>query len=226
MRRRSQIAALLCLGMLPLYLNGVYNPHLAGTPRLFWLAEVGAWAVLPALIVVIGTRRGLFNLADLGFRTRVFGRESPGLLLLAVVVVGFLALPIDHALVDWATRTVPPVPSRTAFRYEQMIPPPGPGTGGYRLLALANLCLSAGFVEELYYRAMFLLAIGRGWRLAPVYLVLSAAVFAGSHWEFGATKVVYTFAWGMVMGAMYLVTGNLWPVIVGHVVVDLYWLGG
>jgi membrane protease YdiL (CAAX protease family) len=56
--------------------------------------------------------------------------------------------------------------------------------------------------------------------------VLSAAVFAGSHWEFGTTKIVYTFAWGFVTGLIYLATGNLWPVIVGHVVVDLHWLGG
>jgi membrane protease YdiL (CAAX protease family) len=226
MRRRPQIAALLCLGMLPLYFNGIYNARLRGTPWLFWIAEVGAWVVLPVLIVVFGARRGLFRLEDLGFHTRVFRRQSPGLLVLAIVVVGFLALPIDRPLVVWATRTVPPAPSGTAFQYEQVLPPRGPSTGGYRLLAVAYLCLSAGFVEELYYRAMFLLAVGRRWRMAPVYLVLSAAVFAGSHWEFGMTKLVYTFAWGLVMGAIYLATGNLWPVIVGHVIVDVYWLGG
>lgn len=62
--------------------------------------------------------------------------------------------------------------------------------------------------------------------LAPIYLILSAAIFAGSHWEFGTTKLLYTFAWGLVNATIYLATGNLWPPIVGHVIVDLYWLGG
>ena len=127
--RRLHIAILLCLGVAPFYLNGIYNPRLAGTPRLFWLAEVAAWVAMPLLILVWGTYRALFKLDDLGFHTRIRGRPSPGLLVFSILVVAILALPIDRALVNWATRTVPPAPSRSTFQYEAMLPPPGPTPG-------------------------------------------------------------------------------------------------
>jgi membrane protease YdiL (CAAX protease family) len=41
----------------------------------------------------------------------------------------------------------------------------------------------------------------------------------------GPTKVLYTFCVGLMMSTAYALTGNLWPLIVAHFLIDFGWLG-
>ena len=56
---------------------------------------------------------------------------------------------------------------------------------------------------------------------APVALALTSAAFALLHSYQGVLGVVRTGVIGMTMGAVFLHTGSLWPLMVAHVLIDL-----
>ncbi len=85
----------------------------------------------------------------------------------------------------------------------------------------AGLSLCAGFGEELAYRGYAIPAvIAAGWS-APVALALTSAAFAVLHSYQGILGVVRTGVIGVIMGAVFLHTGSLWPPMVAHVLIDL-----
>ena len=55
----------------------------------------------------------------------------------------------------------------------------------------------------------------------PMALALTSAAFAVLHSYQGVLGVVRTGVVGVIMGAVFLHTGSLWPLIVAHVVIDL-----
>ena len=226
-RRRIELAALLAIGIAPFYLNGFYNWRLAATDRSsFWLVEVVTWIVMPSVLLFAGRRRGLFTSAELGITARVRGVPRPWLLALMLIAVPFAYVRLSVSATAWAHRALPsgwPIP---AFGYRDVIPPPGPDSGWYHLLALAHLCVTAGVVEELYYRGAMDRLFPRGWTGGACYVAVSSFVFAGAHWEGGLPIVAMNFAVGVFAAALFRLTGNLWPLIVGHVVADWYWFSG
>jgi len=181
---------------------------------------------MPTVLLYVGLRSRLFTPTDLGLTTQVCGARRPWLLLALSVVVPFAFWKLDISVVAWALATLPngwPVPS---FRYTDVIPPPGPGTGFYRLLALVHLCITAGVVEELYYRAAMDRLFPRGWRAGAAYVLVSSLVFAGAHEEGGLRSVTEAFAVGILAATVFRLTGNVWPLIVGHIITDWYWFTG
>lgn len=85
----------------------------------------------------------------------------------------------------------------------------------------AGLSLCAGFGEELAYRGYAIPALIVAGGSAPVALALTSAAFAVLHSYQGVLGVARTAVVGVIMGAVFLHTGSLWPLIVAHVVIDL-----
>ena len=83
------------------------------------------------------------------------------------------------------------------------------------------LSLCAGFGEELAYRGYAIPAVIVAGGSAPVALALTSTAFAVLHSYQGVLGVVRTGVVGVIMGAVFLHTGSLWPPIVGHVLIDL-----
>src|SRR5262249_6895547 len=109
------------------------------------------------------------------------------------------------------------------FSYAQMIPPPGPTTGWYRILATLYLALSARFVEEFYFRAMARLIFGTGLVQSTLYVIASSLVFSLTHWKFGVYTMGEALGVGLVAAVLFASTRNIWPVILSHFAVDLSW---
>ena len=84
-----------------------------------------------------------------------------------------------------------------------------------------GLALCAGFGEELAYRGYAIPAVIVAGGSAPVALALTSTAFAVLHSYQGVLGVVRTGVVGVIMGAVFLHTGSLWPPIVGHVLIDL-----
>lgn len=84
-----------------------------------------------------------------------------------------------------------------------------------------GLSLCAGFGEELAYRGYAIPAVIVAGGSAPVALALTSTAFAVLHSYQGVLGVVRTGVVGVIMGAVFLHTGSLWPPIVGHVLIDL-----
>jgi membrane protease YdiL (CAAX protease family) len=223
-RVRAEVAALFLIGLAPAEFNWYYNPRLSDTPRLFWTVDLIRCLLLPAALVAWGIWRRLFTLADLGLQTRVFGRRNVFLLFATIVIVAVLQSHLDTQLLAWVSHAYPPTASSAShFSYNQMLPPSGPETGGYRLLAVVYLAISAGFSEEILFRGLLRRAFGPGLIQTAVFVVISAVAFASIHLFGGQAKAAYALGHGLAAAAIYAVTGNLWPVVVGHTMIDLYW---
>ncbi len=223
-RQRLQLACLLGAGIAPFYFNGVYNAWLAAHHReWFWRFEVAAWIALPAVILSIAGGRRLVSCRDLGLTADVRGRRRPleFLALLAVIVPVFIWMEIS--IDRWAFASLPQGWPHPSFAYAQVVPPAGPETGWLRLLALLHLSVTAGVVEEIYYRAAFDRLFPRNRPGAAAYVIASSLVFAGAHWEGGLPAVVVALSMGIFGAIVFRSTGNLWPLLIGHVAVDWYW---
>ena len=226
MRRwaKAEIALLILIGITPAEFNWYYNPRLAHLPRLFWSVDVTRFVVLPTLLVGWGLYRRLFSLADIGLHTRILGRREPALFAVALVLVPLLLCWAEPRIVAWTATVIPPRTDQPHFDYTQVLPPRGPETGLYRLLAIAYMSLSAAATEELYFRGVFRRLFPRRWLWSIPFVILSSAAFASIHWYGGPRKVLYAFCVGLMTAGAYALTGNLWPLILAHFLIDAGWL--
>lgn len=102
---------------------------------------------------------------------------------------------------------------------EQIIP----RTGREKTL-FAGVSLAAGLGEELAYRAYAIPVLagllGSEWSAA----VLTSGIFGFLHAYQGTLGVIRTAMMGLVLAAVFLVSGSVWPAILAHVAIDL--IGG
>lgn len=215
-RRRIAITAaalpIVAVGLL----NALYLPHLAGTPVAYWSADIAQWLVLSAICLYGLARFGAVPPREYGLRApspafpaqHMLGASVLASLVLAGAYFGTAAL---------AERWLPATPP--AFSYSGLVP-----SGAMRVPVVIYFAVSAGFVEEVVYRALPLTALGsaqhrRGARGA--YVLVTALLFASIHWEGGLAQLAPAFAAGVAAALLYLRIGNLWPLVVAHTVVNL-----
>jgi len=216
--RRNLYLACAATGISPYLVNGYVNSKVAAWPALYWTLEALFWIAIPAALFFVLVRRGGLRAADLGLHGRIFGRDSVAL----VIVACLIFCPLDYAVYSRAYeyfRTV--LPAEGLFHYQSMIPQSGAG----RLLAALYFALTAGIVEELYFRGLlYRIAAFERWP-ATLYLALSPLLFAAIHWENGAASVAGAYVFGLLAASAFLVMRNLWPLIAGHIYTDYVWFG-
>lgn len=85
----------------------------------------------------------------------------------------------------------------------------------------AGVSLAAGLGEELAYRAYAIPVLagllGSSWSAA----VLTSGIFGFLHAYQGTVGVVRTGCMGLVLAAVFLLSGSVWPAILAHVAIDL-----
>lgn len=91
----------------------------------------------------------------------------------------------------------------------------------YEKTLFAGVSLAAGLGEELMYRAyaipILAMLVGSEW----VAVLLSSGTFGFLHAYQGGLGVGRTAAMGLVLAAVFLMSGSVWPVIVAHTIIDL-----
>ena len=85
------------------------------------------------------------------------------------------------------------------------------------LVSVAVIAVLPGVCEELVVRGVLLPSLARAIPGAGAVIV-SAALFAAMHGD--AYRFAFTFAVGLVFGALRLRTGSLWPPVVAHVALN------
>ncbi|MCP4769644.1 MAG: CPBP family intramembrane metalloprotease [Gammaproteobacteria bacterium] len=50
-------------------------------------------------------------------------------------------------------------------------------------------------------------------------------LFSLVHWEDGLANLASTYIFGVFMAIAYLGLRNLWPLVIGHIFIDLVWFG-
>lgn len=208
--------ALLALGIAPLYFNGYVNAQISDRPVAYWSFEFSYWVLLPVLVLVFLVRFGGLRMSDIGIHGHIRGRGSIGLLvLIALVLCPLYYLVHSSALRFFSTL----LPASALFQYHTMVPESGIG----RILVAAYFAITAGIVEEIYFRGLAFRACEMLPFSVPLYLGLSPILFALIHWESGAANTAATYVVGILAAATYVLLRNLWPLIVAHAYTDYAW---
>ena len=94
------------------------------------------------------------------------------------------------------------------------------------LIALGIVWTFAAFGEEIGYRGYLMTRFGEmagGGRTGKIIsLVLTSLLFGLGHFYKGPAGVVESTASGLLLGTVYLITGNLWAPILAHGLTDTF----
>lgn len=214
------------IGILPFMVNGWMNAHIAAEPLYFWSFELFSWVLLPCLVIGFLRKTQQLQWADLGLHLgvaesgEVAGNDQISAnirYLIALSIVAFFAC-------NWVYKGAFQLSSllvhtEPLFEYASV----APTQPLLKALTALYFGLTAGIVEEIYYRGLFF-KITRLWPHPQAsYLVLSPLLFAISHWEQGLQNVLATWLFGLAAALFYVRFRNLWPLIIGHVATDYFW---
>lgn len=198
-------------------INGIYLAALSRySLAAFWAADLLQWIVLPGFITWHLARHHGIRPEHYGFAS--FGND--GLRLLGWSVLAAITF---HFAFFWVNAQAWQFFGQPTGFFALEVAFPAGALG--RVVWLYS-ALTAGFVESVFL-------IGLPWLLwtrlgyahmqaqALVFTLASSLVFAVVHWEQGPHVVVAALAFGIVACAWFLRLRTLWPVAIGHVVVDL-----
>lgn len=188
----------------------------AGVPharlRAYLRGLVGSWAVAALAVALWGRRGGTpagLGLAPPGDR---------GDLVVLGLALGMAALMVADLRRILGSAGARADARRQLASVEGLLPHTPAELRTFRALAV-----TAGVTEEVVYRGWLLAVLTP---LVGVWLAvpLAAAAFGVAHAYQGRVGVLRSAGFGLVAGAAFAVTGNLWGLILAHTVVDL--MGG
>ena len=189
--QRNLYVALFVAGIFPFLINGVINAIIFPHPWLYWTFEIVSWVALPIVVFSLATRRGGLRFGQLGIHACVRGRRNVPVLLLLCLLAGPLDLFVYKHSLDFFSRIVP---GTSLFEYESVVP----ANGVLRIVVALYLGITAGVVEELYFRGFFFKISQFFSAPLAVYLTFSPVLFALIHWEGAPANVPATYVLGLV----------------------------
>lgn len=201
-------------GISPFLLNGFYNPFLARFPFAFWIADIIAWLILPATLLIVGINKNYISLQDLGLR--ISNRYLPLILISSIFACPIFYYTYTHSYA-YAVSAYPVNHFKVNFSYHNLIPTTPP----LSYVTTAYYSLTAGFIEEVLYRSLLFNLFENTFFQRIVFLITSSIIFSLVHWEGGVHNLHATLVIGAVAGIIFLITKNIWPCIIGHVFSDL-----
>ena len=214
---KNKVIISLFLVILPSELNGFYNQVLAGSPVLYWVCDIAAWIVIPALVFVFLIRYSDINLNKLGLNLPCkSGKDALWFVFLCVLV--FLVLYYGYTLTKSFAESVIGINYFAVdFSYESLIP-----EGGFLgILVLVYFSATAGIVEEIYYRGIFRLLFGESVLQKILYVMISSVIFSSVQWELGIYNLLPSFVFGLIASIYFVFQRNLYPLILGHTVTNI-----
>lgn len=171
------------------------------------LLQLPLWGGYLGVTLWATRTKGTGVVRDLGFSTRA--SDAPVGLLVGVLAQ-LVVLPVLYVpILELTGRTTEDLsaPARELAGRAGELP-------GWVLFALI-VGVGAPIVEELFYRGLFLRSLQKSGAPGVIALVVSAAVFAGVHFQ--ALQFPGLFVFGLIAGALALRTGRLGPAVWAHV---------
>jgi hypothetical protein len=195
-------------------LNGFYLSAAGHAGALFfWAVDGCQWIVLPAAVLGLLAHKG-------SLRPKHYGLAPPGKTFWPIALQG-LTVFITAGLVFVVARNLSwrvLGPSPGSFHLAHFFPH---GLAGTALQLYA--AISAGLVESIFF-------IGLPWlwysntREKPStlhFMLTMSAIFALAHWEHGRHIVIAAFCVHLVLCKWFFRWNTLWPVVLGHTLIDL-----
>lgn len=218
----SQPKVAIILAFLPFFsmglLNGFYMEFLYSMEATyFWIADLLQFVLVPAASLYFLYRLVGFTPAQYGF---VLPPTNVGWV--RVVFWSLFLTLLLWPVLGWTERLFQALlpASKVLFTFHSVLP-----QGGYRrVVGILYFAVTAGLVEEVYYRGL-VLAFWQQFQMSSLpdfaYLFSSALLFGVIHWEYGIHYVLTTSCCGLVLGLIYLHLRNLWPFVISHTIADL-----
>jgi membrane protease YdiL (CAAX protease family) len=206
--REKLILILLLIGITPFLLNGFYNPILISIPAIYWIVEITSWVVIP-LIIFNQLHEYNFDFSQAGFINRTFKiKFLYHLILVPLVLTLMFILVYDFSKILFPTNYL-----QMDFNYSMIIP----SNRYLMIISVFYMALTAGVVEEFYYRSLLRVIIKNSY----LYIIISSLVFAMVHFEGGIRLIFTALIYGIGASLYFLKTKNIWPLILGHFINDL-----
>ena len=218
-RNSLELFILFLVGILPYELNGWYNPLIEGSPAVFWGADAFIFVAMPIAAYIYGTRRGLFTRRELGFHFDIRDRARAALFFAGLVILPIVLYYGTERSARLAAYIFKEACEKKTFGYEQLF---GQMNAG-KLAMVTYAAVTAGLVEEFYYRGMFKLLFNPGRANTVFYVLSSAIIFSSVHWEGGPCQLFYTLIYGIMAAAAYALIKNIWPLVIAHMILDVVW---
>lgn len=212
---RNLYLALISVGIFPFFINGYINSIIFRIPLAYWLFELSYWVLLPILVVGIAIKRGGLRFAEIGLHGTLFGKRNLVLLVLLCIVFGPIEFWVYKHLYIYF-RSI--FTGQGIFQYQSVLP----RSGWTRTLISIYFALSAGIVEEIFFRGWMYKIAEYLPQPRAVFLMVSPVLFALIHWENGLGNVLATYVMGVLIALAFIAMRNLWPLIVGHIYTDYF----
>lgn len=199
----------------PLLLNGFYNVIITRSPAAYWTVELTVWVLVPWLSLY-GYRRAGGEFRDLGVVwPRTAGQAGKDLIY--GCIWGFVLLWVFRGGRELGKSVFDENHFAVAFNYGSLIPE----SGWRETVVWIYFSLSAGIVEELYFRGILRRFFGQGRRAVMLFLAVSTLLFSVIHWENGVNDLLATGAFGLLAGICYVWHRTIFIPVIAHVVADL-----
>ncbi len=188
-----------------------------------WIADVATKVLLPSILLWVTHRFAGIDSTRYGLST---GSTSPGRELLSGSIISFFILYFADLIGAGIGRLLANHVSwfPAFYSYTQLIPE----RGIERVLAAIYLALSAGIIEEIFYRGLLFVLVSQITRVRNnfvfSYVALSSVLFAIVHWGGGLINMVEALAFGLAASILYVKFRDLKSLIVAHFLVDIVWI--
>lgn len=204
---------------IPAFLNGFYLPILSENLLLFLLVDILQWTILPIIALDICIRqKKIIAIQHLGFHNLIFHRRNSEYVLLTSFAISFLLFFCYFEAYRYS-KLIFPINYLESFAYQSVIP--------YKpfLLSISivlYMSFSAGLIEETFYRGLLKVIFQDDFHFNYKYILVSSFLFSINHWEGGVRNLFATFIFGIVTSILYLKIKNIWPIVIGHTIIDIY----
>ena len=215
-KNRKLFISLICFVFFVGLINGLINSYILNNPVLYWGFEFFQWIVIPLIVLLLLIRYGSLRLQNIGINREIFGKKSIFFVVMVCIIicsVDYLIYSLIYSFSQHFFNTTP------YFTYHSVMP----ANDELKILVAIYFGLTAGVVEEFYYRGLFYQASHFFAHPSFWYLMISPVAFSLIHWEGGLASVVSTYIFGILACLFFLWTKNLWPLIIGHTYTDVIW---
>lgn len=210
-QNKAIVHALLVVGFV-WTVNGVFMSWLSRlNVMVFWAADFLQWVLTPALLIYWLVTRYNLSFRKFGFSKHELTLGAFGFAAVAALTFYPAFFWVRNFIWQQVGQVGPIFVLKAAF-------PTGLSGIAFRLYS----AVTAGIVESIFF-------LGLPWLLwtrckvgnKVLFTLLVSTVFAVVHWEQGLHVLVGAFVFSIVSCVWYLQLKNLWPIAIGHIVVDL-----
>ncbi len=202
----------------PAFLNGFYFPFIREIPLIFWPLDILQWTILPIISLDICIRRKkIISIQHLGFHNLIFYRRNTEYVIYTSFVVSLILFFCYFETYNFS-RIIFPINYLKVFAYQSVIPDE---SFLLTMLVIFYMSFSAGLIEEAFYRGLLKVIFQDDFHFNYKYILVSSLLFMMNHWEGGIRNLFSTFIFGIVTAIIYLKIKNIWPLVIGHTIVDI-----